>query len=249
MMKKTRKFLLAGILSACAALIATTSVLAIFTSTAKQGQNGTTGNLNIGVTDVNIKEGNTIAPGDNDLSISESTTQSEDHTLSFTVKNKGNKSVRTRHIFTIRPKDTEDGNNNTLNAQLDPQKIFLTNGKKELSQKYYKLSDGKYYSQSNYLKIKQSNSSLKCTEIKYIVISDIFNGAGLTGEKEKTALPSNSQTYIYHIGMSPDTDWTYMNQPFNISIDIQAIQVRNSTGTDWTTVYTDDKLVQNKDVK
>lgn len=213
-----------AIVIALAFIIAGT--LALFTGKTDSGFKAIAGTVNVDIDDIDLTNPDKISPGDGD--IDSETNEENEHVLSYTVSNNGNKSVRTRQTIVLSAKNKD--------KVLDANMIKLIAGSKEL--------DGKTALNEN-----GDETSGEAYAIKYEVDGDIFDGKGEDiesgGEAEKediqgTITENNdgdvSETYKYVLALDKNAGNDFQDADFNIEVIVEAMQYRNTDENDWDDV-------------
>lgn len=214
--KKNKLSLLVG--GASIAILGGAS-LALFSDRAQTGVTGKAGTLSINVDSFDMTNKGNINPGDNDETVKENVSTTP-HDITFNVENTGNKSIRTRHTILVSLKNGK----NTLN----PSVISVLKSKgQELEGKEYLDAEGKV-----------TKDKKSATAIKYVVLSDVLNGAGTDAETETDGKDAK-QSYKYLLKMDKGAKNEYQGADLNIDLVVDAIQFRNTTDEDWKTVATE----------
>lgn len=209
---------------------------ALFSDTDEEETKATAGTVDVTVSDIEFENSKNINPGDNDPELPKDPDRPEgtSHKVTFDVESKGTKSIRTKLEITISMK----------NKELDPCvfRLYKEDGS-ELVKKYYEVN-GSYISSEEYDKLPEDNR--KCTSIKYIVASDIFDGVGLNSEKEELSTVKEDKngkaikSYTYQLAMSQYATDIYQGEKVDINITTYAIQYRNTNPSDWYKINSQD---------
>lgn len=209
---------------------------ALFSDTDEEETKATAGTVDVTVSDIEFENSKNINPGDNDPELPKDPDRPEgtSHKVTFDVESKGTKSIRTKLEITIAMK----------NKELDPCvfRLYKEDGS-ELVKKYYEVN-GSYISSEEYDKLPEDNR--KCTSIKYIVASDIFDGVGLNSEKEELSTVKEDKngkaikSYTYQLAMSQYATDIYQGEKVDINITTYAIQYRNTNPSDWYKINSQD---------
>ena len=248
-MKKQKKIIFGSLLSAFAIL--TIGSFAFFSDFSNSSVTGKGGSVDVSIGDVVMTNSQNINPGDGDpetektyiplpgdplydednpnTEVNVSTTP---HNISFSVENKGSKSVRTRQTFLLKVNNGED--------TLDPRVFSILNTDNE---ELGSNSEVKTYILSNGLETSSVNEDDDVVAIKYQVTSDIFDGVGENAEIEdlstvKSFNDVSLRYYNYILSMKKDSKNVYQNATVNIDVIVEAIQFRNTTPDDWQVVST-----------
>lgn len=235
-----------GIVSClCASALLIGSTMALFSVTDSSSKVGTIGSVDVAISELNIDNVNNINPGDNDPNLPQDPedprTPGTPHDLTFSVSNNGTKSIRTRHIITVKMNDET--------SNLSPSVFMVTDGNNEIADKYY-IVDGKDIPARDF---DESNGT--CSAVKYIVAGDIFDGQGVSLEdggnaekEENSTVKGNaedipSKDYVYNLAMSHTASDEYQGQKVSIEVEVQGMQYRNTNNSDWQTLFTDGIVV------
>lgn len=192
--------------------------MAFFTDRDEDAVSAKTGTLRVSQSEITLSNADNINPGDNDIAyIKANNVSTTPHDLAFSVENKGNKSIRTRHTLLVSVKGS-DG------KDLSPSVFSLLNGETELTGKMYVKADGS-----------TSQSPEDAKVLKYVYESDTLNGIGIGAESEDGAAGS-SKDYLYKLAMDRDSGNEYQGSSLIIESVIEAIQYRNTVSEDWNVV-------------
>ena len=239
-MSKKRIAIIAG--AAVAALAVTAAgVLATFTDNAVVTQTAQAGSVDISVSELKLTNANNINPGDHDIYMPDDPNDPRnagtEHDITFTVTNLGTKSIKTRHVIRIALE----------NENLDPSVFMINENGAEIenSIRYIETANGLVPSN-------EFNAAThgKATAVVYYIIENVLDGAGtplsadgMSGIAEvENAEQTTSIPYKYNFGMDHKATMEYEKCKINISLEIQAMQYRNTTGSDWATLF-NDKIV------
>lgn len=235
-MKKNKKLIAISCASLVAIAALTIGSFAFFTDTANEATNGTAGKVDIEVPEdakPQLSNAHNINPGDEDETLAAEARKGTSHDLTFTVDNIGNKSVMTRNIITLTVND-EGGN------ALDPSYYSLkSDDATELVKKYYSV-DGVTFTASKPEDVKY---------VRYITTQVALNGVGDNAEDNdaiavdteavKTNEAISSVDYDYILKLDKNTpDGAYEMSKLSITIEVQAMQYRNTTDAEWDTLFT-----------
>jgi hypothetical protein len=231
---------IAIILSASAAAAALTAggVFATFSDNAVIQETGTAGSVDIDVSNFKLSNANNINPGDHDIYMqddpSDPRNAGTEHKLTFDVANLGTKSIKTRHMVTISLEDPD----------LDPSVFMITENGKEIenSTRYISTDKGLVLA-SEY----SADKDGKALAVVYYIIEDVLDGVGeplsadgLSGVAEvENAVQKTSTSYTYDLGMDHNAGVEYEKCKINIELEVQAMQYRNTTGSDWVVLFND----------
>lgn len=222
-----KKLKLTAAITSVAALSIIGGTFAFFSSSDEILQEATAGSVKVDVSDILFENPTNINPGDNDPTLPDDPDRPDgtSHKITFDVENIGTKSIRTKHEITITMKD----------PTLDPSVFHVYDMEdNELVKKYYKV-DGNYLTQEEYDAIEDDKF---CTEVKYVVASDIFDGVGMNSEKEEVSTVKEEndiakQSYTYQFAMSQDATDEYQGENVEINVAVFSIQYRNMDASDW----------------
>ncbi len=224
-----------GLASATAVLVLGASTLAMFTAKDESDFKAKAGTLGIEVDALKMENPNNINPGDNDPSNPADAVAGTEHEFEYTVENLGTKSARTRHTIILTA--TENGTSNVLDAR----HMIMFGNDKELVKKFYVLEDD--------TEVSELKEGQFVKAVKYIFISDIFDGVGKdikeggSAEKEtvENVVSENKngkveKTYTYDFGLLRSATNKYQAADFHIDVIVEAMQYRNTDKSDWETV-------------
>lgn len=237
----TKKIAIISAASLSAIAVLTAGAFATFSDTAIVKTDSTAGTVDVDVAGFQLTNANNINPGDHDIYMQDDPTdprnKGTEHKLTFDVSNKGTKSIKTRHVLTL---TLEDEN-------LDPSVFLLTEGGKEIpnSTRYIVTQNGDVEA-SAYNAAKHG----KALGVRYYVIENVLDGVGeplsadgLSGVAEvENNVQTTNASYCYEFGMSHKATNEYRNCKINIELEVQAMQYRNTTGSDWAVLF-NDKIV------
>lgn len=224
-----------------AAALLTAGAFATFSDTAVIKTDATAGTVDIDVTGLKLTNSNNINPGDHDIYLpsnpDDPRNTGTEHKLSFRVDNKGTKSIKTRHVLTVSIED----------QALDPSMLMFTENGQEIpnSTKYIVTENGDVRA-ADY----DAQKHGKALAIRYYIIENILDGVGeplsadgLTGVAEvENAVQTTGADYCYDFGMSHLATNEYCSCKIDIELEVQAMQYRNTTGSDWAVLF-NDKIV------
>lgn len=219
--------------------------LAVFNASTESSVIAAAGTVQIELSDIEITNFKNITPGDNDPSVAKGSTKGTSHQLKYAVTNVGTKSIQTRQtiILTAAPQ----GSKKNL---LDARYIKLYDGKKELGDKSYILSNGK--------EVTKLKDSQKAIAVKYTFFGDSFDGSenAYVVKKEDSESGENyyiiekennteesfvvadesgdvSQSYEFDYCLLDSAPNEYQGAKFNAYVSVEALQYRNSLEEDW----------------
>lgn len=224
--------------SLAAVSITAAGVFATFSDNAVIQETGTAGSVDIEVKNLKLSNANNINPGDHDIYLKDDPNDPRNagtpHKMTFDVSNLGTKSIKTRHMVTI---SLEDQN-------LDPSVFMITeNGKEIENSTRYISTDKGLVPASTY----NANTHGKALAVVYYIIEDVLDGVGeplsadgLSGVAEvENPVQKTSTSYTYDFGMDHKAGVEYEKCKLNISLEVQAMQYRNTTGSDWAVLFSD----------
>ena len=205
---------------------------AFFTDSSDKKTSGTAGEVSIDMSDVALSNSGNINPGDEDETKSTTARKGTDHDLTFTVNNTGNKSIVTRNVITLSDKNGD--------KELDPSVYSLkSDDSTELVTKYYS-EDGVNYTT-------EKPSTVKY--VRYVTTQVALNGTGDNAETDAVAVNETHQKtnsdvtgvdYDYILKLAKETpDGDYELSTLNIDVEVQAMQYRNTTDNEWSTLFQD----------
>ena len=234
-MNKNKKKILAiggASIAAVAALVCGT--LAFFTDSADKQTSGVAGNVEIDMTELTLSNPGNINPGDEDESKPDGAREGTEHDLTFTVTNEGNKSIMTRNVITL---SVTNGD-----KVLDPSVYSLkSDDATELVTKYYS-ADGTNYTTEKPETVKY---------VRYVTTQVALDGKGEGPGVEKDAIDVNKTeakttedktgvNYDYILKLAKETpDGDYELSQLHIDVEVQAMQYRNTTDNEWSTLFAD----------
>lgn len=222
---------------------------AFFSDETDQDVEGTVGTVDVN-DDLNLSLGNkeNFNPGDENTPYDpENPGNTTPHELSFDVTNDGTKSIRTRNIIEIVVKKA--GTDPV--EYLDPTAFRVYEKSTEAPYANTEVSDltDLAVSKGTY------TNSQGATVLQYIVEGASLNGAAghledediTAADDERDSVTVNdavtSATYKYYLGLDSDTLDEYQGATIEIKLTVQAMQYRNTNGTDtdgnWVDVLTD----------
>lgn len=220
-----KKMLITGLV--IIALIAVTgATFALFSHSEKSEFEADFGTVDIDINNINLTNPKTISPGngytrkDGDAN----------HEFSFTVENKGSKSVKTRYTLLLSAKKR----NKDINAKY---MSLLKNGD-ELDKEYLNKHGEEV-----------SASSDDIVAVRYRLDGDVFNGNGKdikdggNAEKENIvdAIEENNdgnvkKDYNFRFALSPDAKNDYQEADITIDVIAEALQYRNTEDNDFSDI-------------
>lgn len=247
---------------------------ALFTDNDTAGQSAKGGTVKVELGDVNLSNHENINPGDNDESLPHEYIPDPDdplykdedndgegdpvkipttpHDLTFSVENKGTKSIRTRHTMIIQCGKQDPENAEKIGEYLDARYLSLKlddnteiGSKAGKGTKVYVLDDEKHTEVTSLDEIPEGN---KVFAIKYQLTPSIFEGVGTAAEKEETATVKAERDedgnevakadYTYLFKMAANTPNDYQGASIKIDIIVEAMQYRNTGAQDWQILST-----------
>lgn len=239
---KKKKFIAIGAVAASVAILAA-GTLALFTARTNSNMTAVAGTVQISLSDLDMTNKQNINPGDGDPSISELASPGTDHNFSYIVSNDGTKSVKTRHTIILKVNDGE----------LDAKYTELLQDGSEIVDKFYVLEDGS--------EVETLEDGQAAYAVKYVFISDSFDGYGLAiedggdAEKEKgeDVVKENedgdvSKEYDYTFALLKNAGNLYQGAEFKIDVVVEAMQYRNTEDSDWTSAIHVKKTFSNVDL-
>lgn len=224
-----------------AIIIICAGVLAFFFSNSEVTTGATAGTVKVSLSGINFENSGNINPGDGDPENPDNETRRDGtpHSISFFVENVGNKSVRTRNEITISAADK------TLDASVFVLYKYNEDGTPsnvEVVKKYYEVN-GEYISEEEYNNI---TGDKFCSSVRYVIAGDYFDGVGSDAEiEELTTVKANDegkaiQRYTYSFAMKATSLDAYQGARVDINVTTYAAQYRNTTGSNWYKVGSDD---------
>lgn len=181
-----------------------------------------------------------LNPGDNDNTFEEGDGHRDgtDHELSFPITNKGTKSIITRAVIMVSAVD-KDGNEITDPEVL--QQILLSyHGNSEYGESARTEESGE---KAELTLLEPADLDIAHAEnaICYVMGGHtILNGVGENAEEELAGLDGEQGiTYVFDLGLSRDVDKDSPLQggTVTITVQIQAMQYRNTADSDWVTIF------------
>lgn len=233
-MNKNKKIVLITCSVASALVILGASTLALFTARTDSNFTAKAGTVTVELKDLDLTNKENINPGDNDPSVSKEAVGCTPHAFSYDVYNTGNKSIRTRQTIIL----TADKAGTSLET-LDARYLALFKDANEISSKTYVLSDN-----SEVSSISDTSKTVKA--VKYVFISDVFDGKGVSTEDKGDAEKESSSTvkqndagnvtkkYTYDFSLLKEAGNEYQGCDISIDVNIEAMQYRNTTDSDWS---------------
>lgn len=218
--------------------------LAVFNASTESSVIAAAGTVQIELSDIEITNFKNINPGDNDPSVNKESNKGTSHKLKYDVTNVGTKSIQTRQTIILTA--TPEGSKKSL---LDARYLKLYDGKKELADKTYILSNGKEVT-----KLKDTHNVIA---VKYTFYSDSFNGSENAYVVKKQDPDTEEEYYIIEkedgddafvvaddngdVSQSYEFDFClldsapndYQGAKFNAYVAVEALQYRNSLEEDW----------------
>lgn len=229
-----KKILLIASAITSAIVILGVGTLALFTARTDSDFTAKAGTVTIDLKDLNITNSENLNPGDNDPSNPEGAVEGTEHKFTYDVYNTGNKSIRTRQtiILTV----DEAGDSKEL---LDARYLSLFIDEKEIAEKFYVLKDNSVTTTVD------DNDFVKA--VKYVFISDVFDGKGTDiekgGDAEKESITNvvkqNEKgdvvkTYEYDFSLLRTASNKYQGSDIHANVTIEAMQYRNTDEKDWS---------------
>lgn len=236
-MSKKKIAIIAGAVVAAAA-ITTAGVLATFTDNAVITSTATAGSVDISVANLTLTNANNINPGDHDIYMPDDPNDPRNagtqHDMTFTVTNLGTKSIKTRHVVRI----------SLENESLDPSVFMINEDNAEIENSIRYIETAKGLVPSDTYNAAKDGKALA---VVYYIIENVLDGAGkplaadgMSGVAEvENAVQTTSMDYKYNFGMDHRATSEYEKCKINISLEIQAMQYRNTTGSDWAVLFND----------
>lgn len=220
------------------ALVLVGGTLAFFSSSSESVISAIGGSVGVNVSDITMGNFGNINPGDNDPTLPDGDRpEGNSHDIEFSVENTGSKSIRTKHEITITMKD----------KSLDPSIFMICDADgNEVSKKYYLVGEN-YLTQEEYDKLPEDNRF--CSEVKYVIASDIFDGVGGEAhgaEKEDVSTVHEDENgiakkeYLYQLAMSGTASDIYQGEKMTVRVETFAIQFRNTDASNWYKVSTEE---------
>lgn len=229
--------------SACLLLA---GAFALFTDGTASFVTAEAGTVEVDLSKPTMQNSTNINPGDNDPAISKTASQGTEHDLSFDVSNEGTKSIKTRHTLILSVNPRKNDGVTDLTRVLDARYVSLFSREddtKELVAKTYVLDDD-----TEVASLDSAGDKL-VKAIKYVYLSDSFDGKGLAiedgGKAEKETDPNVveenevgevTKNYTYQFALLKGADNEYQGATFNVDVIIEAMQYRNTETADWTTI-------------
>lgn len=229
-MNKKQKLITASVAGATAMVALIGGTLALFTARADSDFTAKAGTVSVNVDKLAMTNSGNINPGDNDPSNPEGAVAGTDHDFTYVVTNKGTKSIRTRHSLILTCTE------NTKDAKLlDARYLALYNNKAEVVTKSYILEDDSEVTSLQ-------NVTKKVKAVKYVFLSDVFNGVGKDAEvetlqgviAEKDGVVSKE--YLLDFALLRGATNEYQACNVNIEVVVEAMQYRNTAESDWNEV-------------
>ena len=249
MNRKTKIGLIVGTITLSVAVI-TAGALALFTARTDSNFSAKAGTVTIELDELAMTNSENINPGDNDPSNPEGSVEGTTHDFTYVVTNTGNKSVRTRH--TVMLTVDKAGESEQL---LDARYLALFQDAKEIASKTYVLEDD-----SEVTNIDKETKKVKA--VKYVFISDVFDGKGKNiedgGDAEKETVSGVvkenekgdvEKQYSYDFSLLRTATNEYQASDISITVTIEAMQYRNTNDADWSESATVIRKYSNADVK
>lgn len=232
-MNKNKKILaIIGISTAAVGALAAGS-LAFFTDGETKDTKATAGNVTIEMGELDISNSENINPGDNDESVS-SERAGTPHNLTFKVANAGNKSIMTRNVITLTVNGSE-----ALPASVYSLK---TDEDSELTEKYVLVN-------GTFIPASEASSDAKIMAVRYVTEQVALNASD-KGLEAKDAVATTvagattnddvtSADFDYLVKMDKLAGEEYEKSTLTVEVEVQAMQFRNTTDAEWTSLYTD----------
>ena len=253
---KNKKKIIAGAIAGALAVL-TVGSFALFSDFDSKSVNGAGGTVNLSLSTVTLENAQNINPGDEDLDApkeyvpepgdplynpddpdSPVDIPTTNHDLTFSVSNNGTKSVRTRQTILIKITKGDE----TLN----PDAFYLADDSRAVE-----ISDWDQVSKS-YVDAdgNEVSSPEEAEAIKYVIISDVFDGLNNPGEFGDNAEVEDAATvkedngevtkqYTYALAMAKNSKNIYQDAIVDIDVVVEAMQFRNTTGDDWQVISTE----------
>ena len=201
--------------------------------------------VNVGTVDINVTGDllhsnalNNLNPGDNDPTVPKDFRGGTDHELMFEVENNGSKSIITRAIIKISGTDNQ---NRSLAAYQLEQTIAVILAEK---------TNGTAFDDSRLPKDRNDIIPLKATgynedydhnihELVFIVGDNddwVLNGS----EEKETGIDATTLAKSFEVGLAKEVqDEDYQGANLKITVEIQAMQYRNTGSEVWDTIFTE----------
>lgn len=226
-MNKNSKLKIAGIASVAAISLLIVGAWATFSDTANTSTSATASSLSVKIANAALSNAKNVNPGDNDITMPADSTRTPglEHKLTFNVSNNGNTAIKTRHIVEIK----------TKNSSLSPDVFLLSDDGSDVpnSTKYYTTAKSNDVLAASY----NETSDGAITAVKYVIMADVLDGVGENADIVNT--PSKaSNAYSYDLGMLATADNAYQGCEIDIAVAVQAMQYRNTSDSDWTSLFT-----------
>lgn len=253
---KNKKKIIAGAIAGAFAVL-TVGSFALFSDFDNKSVNGVGGTVELSMSDVVLTNAQNINPGDEDPNAEKEYVPepgdplynpddpdspvdipTTPHEIQFTVSNDGTKSVRTRQTIVVKVSDEDrEVLDPTVFSVVDEERVGELTGANVT--KTYVDADGNDYNEP----------SDDTVAIKYVIISDVFDGLNQPGEygdnaevedastvKEENGAVSKDYTYV--LAMAKGAKNEYQNAQVDIDVVVEAMQFRNTTGSDWQVIST-----------
>jgi len=234
-MNKNKKIALITGSVATALTILGISSLALFTARTDSDFTAKAGTVTIDLKDLELTNKENINPGDNDPSVSAEAAKGTSHEFTYDIYNTGNKSIRTRQTILL----TADKAGTSVEL-LDARYLALFKDAKEIESKTYVLSDN-----SEVSNLDGVTKDVKA--VKYVFIGDIFDGKGVDAENKGDAEKESAgdvvkqndagdviKEYKYDFSLLKGADNKYQGCDIHLDVNVEAIQYRNTTESDWS---------------
>lgn len=229
-MNKKQKLITASVAGATAMVALIGGTLALFTARADSDFTAKAGTVSVNVDKLAMTNSGNINPGDNDPANPEGAVAGTDHDFTYVVTNQGTKSIRTRHTLILTCTE------NTKDAKLlDARYLALYDNKAEVVTKSYILEDN-----SEVTSLDKVEKKVKA--VKYVFLSDVFNGFGKDAEIETVqgAIAEKdgavSKEYLLDFALLRGATNEYQACNVNIEVVVEAMQYRNTAESDWSEV-------------
>ena len=246
-MKKTTLIICCSLLALCTAVI---GAFAYFSDSVTASVEGDIGTVDIELVDtepsitgkqtLELTNKDRVFPGAEHFPYDPSIVNENlpSHRLYFHVHNKGMKSVRTRNIIDIIVTSAPNADGETRN--LDPTKFSLF---EKSSVAPYNNTDLSLLEDLAVQKFTYVNDEGE-TVLRYIIQGGVINGLPDLIEDNDVVLednvrdsleynePADIAKYSYYLGFDPYAPNEYQGAVVTINLEVQAIQFRNTSGTD-----------------
>lgn len=238
-----KKLILSSIIGVTALAILGSATFATFTASTESQAITAAGTVQVDLSEIELSNAKMITPGDNDPTGDKNYTSGSSHELSYSVYNVGTKSIQTRQTIIITA-----SSESSKKKLLDASYIRLYDGRKELEDKTYILSNGKEVT-----KLKEGQSPIA---VKYTFFGDSFDGSENayvklkqdpngdeyyiiekeTGDESFVTADDTGdvyQTYEFDFCLAKEAPNDFQGCEFTAYVCVEALQYRNSLEEDW----------------